>query len=102
MVLSQLAIQLDGPRWMVAGEPAIFQCTFDNLLGDNDISAFHWLASNFTVDELSQTDMLLEWDFKDGSFSGPEDSRMTSVKLRNGVYRLNITEVSLDKDERSY
>ena len=100
MLESQLAVQLDGPRWMVAGEPAEFQCTFDNLRGDNDIIAIGWRASDFSVDD--PTDLLLEWDFRDGRFSGPEDNRMACVKLRDGVYRLNITEISLDQDERRY
>ena len=104
MAQSQLAVQLNGPSWMVAGESAIFQCAFDNFLGDNDTNAFEWRSSDFTVEDPKQTELLLAWDFRarDGSFSGPEDNRMTSVKLRDGVYQLNITEVSLDQDERRY
>ena len=104
VVQAQLAVELDGPHWMVAGEPAIFQCTFENLRGDNDINAFHWRTSDFTVEDPRQTELLLAWDLqaRDGSFSGPEDNRMTCLKLKDGVYRLNITEVSLDQDDRRY
>ena len=102
VVQSQLQIQVDGPPWMLDGKPAYFQCTFDNPKGDDDIIAVSWRRSDLNIEHAMTADLLLEWNFRDGTFSGPEESRMTCIKQSNGVYLLNITEVSLNQDESRY